>query len=118
MLAFAMILLHKDMVKAITIMQTEKRSCSRTIFSKTICFELNLMESGEHRNLYYDGYGVDISQDGLGLITDYYLKKGEVLKILIPTRIANITPVEFAEVVWLRQNEYKFRTGLRFLKQQ
>lgn len=97
---------------------TENRSGSRTFINKTVCFELHVMESGISRKILYDACCTDISQRGLGLITDVYFKKGEVLKILISANGANTPAPVFAEVIWSKFSADQFRTGLRFIAKQ
>jgi hypothetical protein len=95
--------------------KSQKRSIERKIFNKTIHFELSIMESGQLKNIQYDGLALDISQAGLGLSTEYALKEGDVLKLIFPINELNITLPVFAETVWSKPANGHFRAGLRFL---
>jgi hypothetical protein len=97
---------------------TENRSGTRTTLNKTVCFELHVMESGIVRKLLYDARCTDISQQGLCLVTDVYLKKGEILKILISPDGGNTPSTVFAEAIWSKFSADQFRTGLRFIASQ
>ena len=96
-------------------MITDSRSSNRKLIKRTVCFELSVRESGGQKNILYDGCCVDISPQGICLITDYYFKKGEVLKLLIPAIEVTATIPVFAEVVWSKLENGNYRTGLRFL---
>jgi hypothetical protein len=96
----------------------ENRSRARTPINKTVCFELHVIESGASRKILYDAYCTDISQYGLGLVTDVYFKKGEVLKILISADGVDTPSLVFAEVIWSKFSADQFRTGLRFIAKQ
>lgn len=96
-------------------MKSQKRSSDRKIFNKTIRFELSIMESGQLKNIQYEGLGLDISQGGLGLTTDYALKEGEVLRLIFPINELDITLPIFAETVWSKPANGHCRAGLRFL---
>ncbi len=96
-------------------MKSEKRLSDRKILNKTIYFELSIMESGQLKNIQFDGLGLDISQDGLRLTTECALKRGEVLKLIFPSNELGITLPVFAETVWSKPANGHFRAGLRFL---
>lgn len=96
-------------------MKSQKRLSDRKIFNKPIRFELSIMESGQLKNIQYDGLGLDISQSGLGLTTEYALKEGEVLKLILPVNELDITLPILAETVWSKPANGHFRAGLRFL---
>ena len=110
--AYALIVAVKENSKM------ENRSDSRTTLNKTVCFELRLMESGTPRKILYDARCTDISRNGLCLVTDIYLKKGEVLKVLITPDELNTTATVFAEVIWSRFSDGQFTTGLNFIAER
>ncbi len=96
-------------------MKSEKRLSDRKILNKTIHFELSIMESGQLKNIQYDGLGLDISHGGLGLTTEYALKEEDVLKLIFPINELDTTLPVFAETVWSKPANGHFRAGLRFL---
>jgi hypothetical protein len=63
-----------------------------------------------------NGLCLDISDDGLGFTVDVPLKKGEIIKLLIPASTARTSVPVFSEVIWARPTNDHFRTGLRFLQ--
>jgi hypothetical protein len=72
--------------------------------------------SGEElENITCEAIGVDISSSGLGVVTDYALKEGDVLKSRIPVIEMDTALPVYAEVVWSKPHNGKFRVGLRFL---
>lgn len=95
--------------------KSQKRSSDRKIFNKTIRFELSIMESGQLKNIQNEGLGLDISQSGLGLTTEYALKEGDVLRLILPIKELDTTLPVLAETVWSNPANGHFRAGLRFL---
>jgi len=98
------------------IVSMESRTGSRRSFTKTISFELSLIEPDQIRNIKAMGTGFDISPDGLGISTNHALTVGNVLKLNIPDNKDKTSNTLFAEVVWSRPFNSHFRTGLRFLR--
>jgi len=94
---------------------TEKRKRNRESICRPITFEMSERSTGRFENLLSEGFGVDISNGGIGLITDRPLKEGDVLKILLPAAAVSVNVPIYTEVVWSRPAEGKFRNGLRFL---
>jgi alpha-glucuronidase len=89
----------------------EQRLTERKIFNQPLSFETSHTESFEI--IQKNALGVDISSAGLGLTTEYALKKGEVLKVYIPA--ADTVLPFYAEVVWSKPTDNYRRAGLRFL---
>lgn len=89
----------------------EQRLTERKIFNQPLSFEISLVESAEI--IQKNALGIDISPAGLGLTTEYALKKGEVLKVYIPA--ADTVLPFYAEVVWSEPTDNSWRAGLRFL---
>lgn len=83
----------------------------RRIFNQPLSFEKSLMEGFEI--IQKNALGVDISSAGLGLTTEYALKKSDVLKVYIPA--ADTVLPFFTEVVWSESTDDYWRVGLRFL---
>ena len=98
-------------------MQSENRTCKRIMFNKTICFQMSIVKPSQLQGIPFSGLGLDISEGGLGLITEFIFRKGDVLKLLIPANEVTTHPAPvFAEVIWTKYAGENFRTGLRFLK--
>jgi hypothetical protein len=66
-------------------------------------------------NIGHDGISIDISEGGLGMITDYSLKKGDVLffekEIKIDDMVVNASIVRWAREI----DDNKYRVGLEFV---
>jgi len=92
-------------------MKFEKRSMTRETFSRSLGFAMSFME--RQRTIRHDATGVDISGDGLGLVTNVSLTQGNVLRLLIP--INGVSLPVFAVVKWSEPCKDKFRAGLQFL---
>ena len=67
-----------------------------------------------HRSMQSDGLGIDISETGLGMYVRQPLLKGEILMLRFPDSTIATAPV-YAEVVWVRQENDRYRTGVKFL---
>ena len=80
-----------------------------------MCFEFHISESVLLKHILCDGNCVDISENGLGLTTDYYLRKGDILKLLLPDNCMHSKCPLFAEVVWMKPSNGYFRIGLKLL---
>lgn len=68
-----------------------------------------------HRSMQSDGLGINISDTGLGMYVRQPLFKGEVLKLRFPAAAAITMAPVYAEVVWVREEKDRYRTGLKFL---
>ncbi len=95
--------------------KTEKRSTNRVAIHQRVSFEMSDRESGRFKNILENGMGVDISQRGMGLCTDYLLKQGDILKVFVPLGIADTSLPVFTEVMWTTAADGRLRAGLRFL---
>jgi hypothetical protein len=96
----------------------EKRTSPRSAFRQPIRFDLSYDDVQGLITIEQQGFGVDISQHGLGMLTAYPLKKDEVLRLRFPPESAEATPSVFARVAWARMDGYSFRVGLAFLEQE
>ena len=95
--------------------KTEKRSVNRVPIHESVSFEMTVRDLGLFKNVLAKGTGVDISQGGIGLSTNYSLGIGDVLKINFLAACANISLPVYTEVTWSMSVDGKFRVGLRFL---
>jgi hypothetical protein len=103
----------KDMATAY---EQEKRLKIRSPFNQPISFDMIDVESDILGNISNTGIGVDISEDGLGMISDYTFKKAQVVKLHLPLQEMDRPFSVFAEVMWSRPANSHFRIGLRFLE--
>ena len=90
----------------------ERRGVERKEFTRSLDFKASAFESAA---VFGKGKALDISAQGLGLLTDYRLEKGMVLRLVLPEYWAGATIPVFAEVAWTRPLTERFRAGLRFM---
>ena len=93
----------------------EKRRSARSAYESPLQFELSLLGQEELMPVRREGVGVDISESGIGIFTDYPLPKDEVLKLYLPLNPPRAKLPVFARVVWATPVEKRFRVGLQFL---
>ncbi|HEY4481635.1 MAG TPA: PilZ domain-containing protein [Candidatus Brocadiaceae bacterium] len=91
----------------------EKRDGERKPFNSQVHFRLSADNSKQKTPVQYVGRGVDISEYGLGLISEVHLERGDILQVLLPVSSDTTLPV-FAEVRWFMPFN-PFRVGLQFL---
>lgn len=60
----------------------DKREFLRRPYERTIAFSLNILEFEASKRLELIGSGVDLSQNGVGLLVDYPVESGHVLRFL------------------------------------
>jgi hypothetical protein len=90
------------------------KAAKRRIFRSMVLFTCSASPELA-RSMQSDGLGINISDTGLGMYVRQPLFKGEILKLRFPSDAA-ITPVPvYAEVVWVRQEKDRYRTGLKFV---
>ena len=92
----------------------EKRKYERRSFVKPIKYSLQDIHTGKLALTPGNGVSVDISEGGVGMITDHVLKKGDILFFEEGIKINKITPI--ASIVrWVKEIEQnKYRAGLVF----
>lgn len=97
----------------------ERRKYERIPFAKPIEYSLQDMRMEKFELSHGNGVSVDISEGGLGIITDYALKKGDILFFEEEIKeeeikISKIAPIA-AIVKWAKEIEQnKYRAGLVF----
>ena len=96
--------------------RSEKRSKIRLAFRRSILFEKIAAELDRMKNIRRNGICFDISEGGLGMAADYPFIKGEVIKLFLPASKVDTPLPVFAQVMWARPSENRFRAGLRFLQ--
>jgi PilZ domain len=86
----------------------------RRIFRKMVLFTC-FASSDLPRNMQNDGLGIDISATGLGMYVRQPLFEGEILRLRLPADTAIAPLPVYAEVVWVRPEKDRYRTGVKFL---
>jgi hypothetical protein len=92
-----------------------KRKIRRNEFIEPVQLSLLQEKSGISKIIEKKAQGIDISSQGLGILTRSVLKKGDVLKVSLPARTEGISIPVFSEIVWVRRQEKAYRVGLLFL---
>lgn len=92
----------------------EKRSYGRKIICQTLRLEMSVTKYGQCENMPENGLGVDISHEGIGVITEYLLEEGNLLKLYFPVAETKTNLPVYAQVMWAMPANGKFRAGLRF----
>jgi len=89
----------------------EKRQFERRPFVETIGYSVSVLEFRELRRLNLRAETVDISEAGLGIITDYPLEPGYVL------RFSSGIDQKAGIVRWTRKiaDDSRYRVGVRFI---
>ncbi len=93
----------------------EKRTNVRRLFEKTVVLERSGIISDRFQNYRYDGLILDVSQGGLSVTTDFRLREGEIVKLMIPMKDTEISVPVMAEVKWSRKLPSTCQSGLKFL---
>jgi hypothetical protein len=98
-------------------MSIEKgRRYERKPFVKTIKYYLTDPHMEESKKFEFDGVSVDISEGGLGMITDYPLMTGDTLffkdEIKVNDFVAKSSTVRWATVL----GEDRCRVGVEFVR--
>jgi PilZ domain len=90
------------------------KAAARRIFRSMVLFTCSAYPD-LHRSMQSDGLGINISDTGLGMYVRQPLFKGEILKLRFPSDVSITSVPLYAEVVWVRQEKDRYRTGLKFL---
>ncbi len=90
----------------------ESRHCIRFPFHKAVSVEI---WRGREERLQEEGIGIDLSSEGGGLATSFPLKKGDVVRLLIPMGKMQLRLPVYALVAWSRAADGGFRSGVAFL---
>ena len=94
----------------------EKRRYKRKPFVKTIKYYLSAPHMEELKKIEFDAVSVDISEGGLGMITDYPLMTGDMLFFKDEIRVNDFI-AKSSTVRWAREiEEYRCRAGLEFVR--
>lgn len=87
----------------------EKRKHTREPYTVSLDFTVLLTQESEFKRVAAKGKTVDKSPSGLGIITDFPLEAGHVLKW---NDQDNRSILHLAMVRWSRQDESYYRAGL------
>lgn len=98
-----------------TVNEKNNRLDTRRPFNRKLSFDLIDIELGYLSDVSCSGAGFDISEHGLGMTSYYALKKAQVVKLYLTVKEKDMPLSVFAEVMWSKQENSHFRTGLRFL---
>ncbi len=90
------------------------RMSERKGFSRQINLEISALGTRDYAAIR--GEAVDISTDGLGLLSEYPLIQGMVVRLALPVEGAGTSVPVFAEVSRAVPFRNLCRAGLRFLK--
>ncbi len=95
---------------------TDGRAAGRQVFSRPIEFELSATGAAGMGPTMSVAQGLDISSHGIGMLADFPLTKGMILRLSLPLNVAGAALPVFAEVAWAIPDSDYFRAGLRFLQ--
>ncbi len=91
-----------------------RRRYDRTEFRQSL--EFSAAQRGDGPAASFSGRGIDISSDGVGLVSDSPLREATVVRLSVPVPALGITLPVFAEVAWTGSDADPKRAGLRFLR--
>ena len=93
----------------------ERRTAERKGFGYSLEYDLGAT-AGESGIKTHTALAQDICADGLGILTDYPLERGAVVRLGLPVSGLQIVLPIFAEVIWTVSANNRCKAGLRFLK--
>jgi hypothetical protein len=93
----------------------EKRKLDRIHFSYPVLYEIDSKNSSPSNTIRSEGYGLDVSSSGIGILTDRLLSPGDVVKLYIPLGSTNTIIPTTSEVRWTVVEDGRYRLGLKFL---
>ncbi|HYA12632.1 MAG TPA: PilZ domain-containing protein [Thermodesulfovibrionales bacterium] len=94
----------------------EKRRYERRPFVRTIKYYLTAPHMEELKKIEFDAISVDISEGGLGMITDYPFVPGDMLFFKDEIKVNDFV-AKSSTVRWAREiEENRCRVGLEFVR--
>ena len=94
----------------------EKRKYKRIPFVKAIIYSASALKMDELDEFFNDGVAVNVSEGGLGMITDYPLKVGDIVTFKHEIKVKKIV-ASSSIVRWAREIETdRYRVGLEFFR--
>ncbi len=99
--------------------RTESRVYRRWVHARPVYFEKGPLDAraGDPGRVHFLAQAVDLSQGGIGLVTDLPLHEKDVIRVLIPGPEPSTNLPFRAEVIWAVPAKTGTRYGLRFLSQ-
>lgn len=95
--------------------QQHKRQLERRLFQYPVLIETNDQKEGAFQTIQLKGQAMDISPNGLGVMTDKYMEQGQVVRVYLPIGSSETIVPSFSEVRWVKTTEGKYRIGLQFI---
>lgn len=95
----------------------ENRVFQRWIHARPVYFERGPLEEtgGSLMGVHFLAQAVDISEGGIGMISQLPLHEKEIIRVLVPGPEPSVSLPVRAEVVWSAPSRTSMRFGLRFL---
>ncbi len=93
-----------------------RRKFERRPYAKRLRYYLTALQGDKLKvkELDCEGISVDISEEGLGMITDYPLKEGDILFFKDEIKVDDIIATS-AVVKWVKETmDNRYRVGLEF----
>lgn len=98
-----------------TISSKTKRAYKRRPSIEPVRYFLAVSKMGDLMKIFNEGVSVDISEGGLGMITPFSLRTGDVLFFDSDIKIKNNIVAKASIVRWVREIENnRFRVGVKF----
>jgi c-di-GMP-binding flagellar brake protein YcgR len=94
---------------------TEKRRYERKPFVQRVKYYLPAFHREKDR-IYSYGDTIDISEGGIGMITHFPLKRGDIL-FFEPELTVNSIVAKSSVVRWTKESDSKYRVGLEFVRE-
>lgn len=93
----------------------ERRCSARNTVNQPVSLEFAAPGQGGIEAVHLEGRCVNISSEGMGMITKARLNTCDVLKLHLSISDMNVTLPILTEVKWLRQVDGEYQIGLQFL---
>jgi len=90
------------------------RKYERRPFIKPLRYSVVVLDFKELQRINNISVTVDISKEGIGILTDYPLEEGHILTFKNDLKI-NDKPIKTAIVKWTGMVDNRYRVGLRFI---
>jgi hypothetical protein len=95
--------------------KVEKRGVEREPYTCAVIFDWTVRDKKLLGLMRGQGTIANIHACGIGMISDYPVSAGDVLKVYLPVEGTRILLPVFSEVRWARPAGNRFYAGIRFL---
>ena len=95
--------------------QPDKRQLERVPFPYSVLIECNDPDLGSFGPVQFQGDGVDINSNGIGILTEKPINPGGVIKVYLPLGDPKTMIATLSEVRWTSPAEGNYRMGLHFI---